>query len=172
MSSLKNDEKRKYILQRCFNLFNNYSKYENFIIEKILPLTGFNDILSIVKEIITLLGAISRDCEGEEEGLDIEQEKSQKIENVIVIIDNYDDHLVGKTKLTSNYIENLYDIIAKKNMKCIFIGRGLYISNLLVLYFFNKTKIKYYILFKYFVHIMIQQIFYLLFSFISSHFFN
>ena len=150
ISSLKNDDKRKYIMQRCFNLFNDYNKYEKFITEKILPLTDYNDILSIIIEILNLFGTITSNSEVEEEGLDIEMKMPQKIENFIAIIDNYDDHLVGMTKLTSYYIDKLYYIIFEKNMKCIFIGRGLFISNLLVLYFFNKPQIKNFILFKYY----------------------
>ena len=130
ISSLRNVNKKKYILKRFFNLFGNYKEYKNYINNNILSLTGYDDILSIIKDIITVMAG--------------------NLEDVYIIIDNYDDHFAGNTKLSSDYIDNLYNIILEKNMKIIFIGRGLFISNMLVLYFFKKNQIRDYILFKYY----------------------
>ena len=75
---------------------------------------------------------------------------SKKLNNVIIIIDNYDDYLVGDKKLSSDYLDKIYSIIQDSSIKLVFIGKGQFISNLLIDFFYDKSNIKKYILFKYF----------------------
>ena len=35
--------------------------------------------------------------------------------NINIIIDNYDDHLVGELKLNSDYIDSIFELIKDKN---------------------------------------------------------
>ena len=128
--NLKNSDKRKYIFTRFMNLFKNYEKYNTFITENILKLQGYSNILSIIEDIIKKI--------------------INEFTNLIVIIDNYDDYLVGEKKLSSDYLDKLYEIIRYNSVKLIFIGKGNYISTLLLDYFYNRGNIKYYILFNYY----------------------
>ena len=128
---LKNSDKRKYIFKKFFNIFLTYDDYNKFISQNILKLQGYNDILSFIEKIVSSL--------------------AEKLNtNIIIVIDNYDDYYTKGTKLSSDYISNIYNIIKEKNIKIVFIGRGLYISNLLVNFFYNKENIKQYILIKYY----------------------
>ena len=128
--NLKRSDKRKYVFIKFMNLFRYYKDYNEFIKENILKLQGYNNILSIIEDMIPIL--------------------AKKLEKVNIIIDNYDDYLVGDKKLTDDYLDKLYSIIKDTNIKIIFVGRGEYISNLLIDYFYNKANIKNYILFKYY----------------------
>ena len=130
MFHLKNSDKRKYVFHRFINLFVDYEKYQKFITQNILPLNGYDNILIIIKKIISSI--------------------AREMNNINIIIDNYDDHLVGELKLNSDYIDSIFELIKDKNIKIMFIGRGLYISKLLIKFFFEKTTIKNYILFKYY----------------------
>ena len=125
-----NSKKRKYIFLRFINLFRDYTKYYKFITNNILPIQGYDDILSIIEKIIILI--------------------SEKLKGINIIIDNYDDNLVGEKKLSSDYIDNIYSKIKNENIKIIFLGRGLFISNLLIRFFYDKTNIKKFILVKYY----------------------
>ena len=122
-------DKRKYLFIRFINQYRDYEAYYKFMNENLLSLQGFNNILSIIEEIISII--------------------AKNLKNKIIIIDNYDDYLVGNKKLSSDYIDKLYSIIEDKQIKILFIGKGKYICNLLLDYFYNKNKIKNYILFKY-----------------------
>ena len=59
-----------------------------------------------------------------------------------IILDNYDDSLVGNTKLSKKYIEELYQIIQECNIHIIFLGRGRYISDLLKKYLYRPYEIE------------------------------
>jgi len=133
MFDLKKSDKRKYIFIKFMNLFRSYKTYSEFIKENILafPLKDYNNILSIIEDMMPIL--------------------AKKLEKVILIVDNYEDHLVGDKKLSDDYLDRLYSIIKDSQIKMIFIGRGEYISNLLIDYFYNKDNIKDYILFKYYI---------------------
>ena len=76
--------------------------------------------------------------------------KEEKLKSIIIIIDNYDDYLVGNKKLSSDFLDKIYDIIKDSFIKIVFVGRGKFISNLLIDFFYNKSNIKQYILFKYY----------------------
>ena len=128
--NLKMSDKRKYIFIKFMNLFRLYSTYNEFIKGNILALQGYNNILSIIEDMIPIL--------------------AKNLGKVIIIIDNYDDYLVGDKKLSNDYLDKLNNIINDTKIKIIFIGRGEYISNLLIDYFYNKANIKNYILFKYY----------------------
>ena len=128
--NLKRSDKRKYVFIKFMNLFLYYKDYNEFIKENILALQGYNNILLIIENMIPIL--------------------AKKLEKVNIIIDNYDDYLVGDKKLSNDYLDKLYSIIKDTNIKIIFVGRGEYISNLLIDYFYNKGNIKNYILFKYY----------------------
>jgi len=128
--SLKSSDKRKYIFTRFMNLFSDYQKYNAFINKNILELQGYNNILSIIENTIIKI--------------------ANELKNIIIIIDNYDDYLVGEKKLSSDYLDKLYEIVKNKSLKIIFIGRGNFISKLVLDYFYNRSNIKYYILFNYY----------------------
>lgn len=128
--NLKRSDKRKYIFIKFMNLFRSYNTYNEFIKENMLALQGYNNIFSIIEDMIPIL--------------------AKNLGKVIIIIDNYDDYLVGDKKLSNDYLDKLYNIINDTKIKIIFIGRGEYISNLLIDYFYNKANIKNYILFKYY----------------------
>ena len=128
--NVKRSDKRKYVFIKFMNLFRYYKDYNKFIKENILALQGYNNILSIIENMIPIL--------------------AKKLEEVNIIIDNYDDYLAGDKKLSNDYLDKLYSIIKDTNIKIMFVGRGEYISNLLIDYFYNKANIKNYILFKYY----------------------
>ena len=132
MHPLKNKDKRKYIFNRFINLFAEFDTYYKFINDKILPIQGYDNFLLILEEIITNIS------------------KEEKLKSIIIIIDNYDDYLVGNKKLSSDFLDKIYDIIKDSFIKIVFVGRGKFISNLLIDFFYNKSNIKQYILFKYF----------------------
>ena len=67
-------------------------------------MTGYNDIMKIIKE--------------------IKYSTADKLENDCIIIDNYEDFLVGKTKISPESIEDVHDEIKDKKLKFFFIGRG------------------------------------------------
>ena len=128
--TLNKSDKKKYILNKFINLFRDYNDYHKFVVENIIKLQGYENILSILEEMILIV--------------------SKKLENIIIIIDNYDDYLVGEKKLSSIYLDKIYNIIKYSNVKILFIGRGKFISNLLIDFFYDKSNIKKYILFKYY----------------------
>ena len=130
MFSLTKSDKRKYVFNRFINLFRDYNDYYNFIVKNILKLQGYENILSIFENMISNI--------------------SKELKNIIIIIDNYDDYLVGDKKLSSDYLDKIYSIIEDTNIKIVFIGKGKFISNLLIDSFYDKANIKKYILFKYF----------------------
>ena len=142
LHDLKKSDKRKYVFIKFMNLFRSYKTYSDFIKVNILefPLQGYNNILSLIEDMMPIL--------------------AKKPEKVIVIIDNYDDYLVGDKKLSDDYLDRLYSIIKDSKIKMIFIGRGEYISNLLIDYFYNKDNINDYILFKYYnsLHLDVENI--------------
>ena len=55
MFHLKNSDKRKYVFHRFINLFVDYEKYQEFITQNILPLNGYDNILLIIKKIISAI---------------------------------------------------------------------------------------------------------------------
>ena len=127
---LKRQDKRKYLFTRFINLFRDYEEYYNFMNLNLLSVQGYNNILSIIEEIVPII--------------------ANKLNDITLIIDNYDDYLVGEKKLSSDYLDKLYSTIKNNDIKILFIGRGNFISNLLLDYFYNKSNIKEYILFKYY----------------------
>ena len=130
---IKAADKRKYLFYMLFNLFDNYSEYNNFIKKNIFDVKGYDDILNIIN-IIT-----------------IKIRDYLNNSNINIILDNYDDHLVGILKLSKNYIEDLYKIIQNSNIRIIILGRGLFISDLFIKYFYTPCKIEHFILFKYYI---------------------
>ena len=86
----KTSDKRKYLFYMLFNLFNNFEEYNKFINEHIFKISGYNNILSVISSIITNI------------------KDNLKDKKITIILDNYDDNLVGDTKLTQKYIEDLY----------------------------------------------------------------
>ena len=129
----KTSDKRKYLFYMLFNLFNDFEEYNKFINEHIFKISGYNNILSVISSIITNI------------------KDNIKDKKITIILDNYDDNLVGDTKLTQKYIEDLYKIIKNDSIYIIFLGRGKYISNLLIKYFYRPYEIEHYILFKYYI---------------------
>ena len=49
LSKLKNSDKRKYIFQNFFNIFHDAEKYSEYINKDIFKMTGYNDIMNIIK---------------------------------------------------------------------------------------------------------------------------
>ena len=129
----KNSDKKKYIFRRLFIWFEDYETYESFINQKIFNITGYNNILDVIKLIVSSLCDISNENDSIK----------------YIVIDNYDDFYVGSLKLITNYIEDLYRIINKKNIKIIILGRGIFISKLFLNYLFDKKEIQSYIKVKY-----------------------
>ena len=128
--NLNNSDKKKYIFNTFINLFRDYNDYHRFIVENILKLQGYDNFLSLLEEMISKI--------------------ANKLKNIIIIIDNYDDYLVGEKKLSSDFLDKIYNLIKYSTVKMLFIGRGKFISNLLIDFFYDKSKIKKYILFKYY----------------------
>ena len=128
----KTSHKRKYIYYMICNLFKNYKEYSDFINKYIFEIKGYNDILNVIKAIV------------------LEIKNNLKDKDINIVLDNYDDNLVETTNISKEYIGNIFKIISDSNIKVIFLGRGLYISNLLIKYFLNPTEIEYYISVKYF----------------------
>ena len=133
---LEKSEKRKYIFNRIINLFRDYDKYYKFVNDNILTLQGYDNILLIFEEIISKI--------------------SKKSGKIIIIVDNYDDNFVGEKKLSSEFLDKIYSIIQDTSTKILFIGRGNFISNLLIDFFYNKSNIKKYIYFKYFTTLVLN----------------
>ena len=129
----KTSDRRKYLFKMFFNLFDNYSEYNNFIKKNIFELRDYDDILNVIISIINKI------------------KSKLKNKNVTAIIDNYDDSLVDNTKLSKKYIEELYKIIQESNIHIIFLGRGRYISDLLKKYLYRPYEIENFILFNYYV---------------------
>ena len=128
----KTSHKRKYIYYMICNLFKNYKEYSDFINKYIFEIKGYNDILNVIKDIV------------------LEIKKNLKDRKINIVLDNYDDNLVETTNISKEYIGNIFTIISNSNIKVIFLGRGLYISNLLIKSFLNPTETEYYISVKYF----------------------
>ena len=128
----KTSDKRKYIYYMLINLFNNFEEYKNFINKYIFEIKGYNDILIVIKEIVSKI------------------KDNLKEKDFNIVLDNYDDYYVGKTKISNKYIEELFDIIQESKIKLIFLGRGLFISNLLIKHLLSPNKIEKYIFVKYF----------------------
>ena len=97
----KNSDKKKYIFMKFFNIFDKYKDYEDFIDNNIFKISGYNNILQVIKSIITCIS---------------DNFKAKEYDHMYIILDNYDDHLVGETKLSQDYIEDLYKIIYHKNI--------------------------------------------------------
>ena len=131
----KHSDKKKYIFRRLFALFNDYEEYKSFINDKVFKITGYDNILDVIKSLIISLYELIKENEF----------------NGIIVLDNYDDFLVDSLKLTDNYIEDLYSKINKKNIKIIILGRGAFISNLLLNYFYEPKNKPSYILVKYII---------------------
>jgi len=109
----KTTDKRKYIFSMFCNIFYNYKEYSNFINNNIFEIKGCDDILHVIHEII--LKIVSK----------------LKNEYINIVLDNYDDYYVGKTKLSQNYIEESFKAISDSHIKLFFLGRGIFISQLL-----------------------------------------
>jgi len=132
----KTIDKRKYIFQKFLCLFDNYSEYDEFINKKIFGIKGYDNILKVITEIIEAISEYN--------------DNSTVFETTNIILDNYDDYLVGNTKLSIDYVDNLYKIIKKKDIRIFILGKGLYINYLLMQYFFKPYENPHYILFKYY----------------------
>ena len=128
----KTTDKRKYIFSMFCNIFYNYKEYSNFINNNIFEIKGCDDILHVIHEII--LKIVSK----------------LKNEYINIVLDNYDDYYVGKTKLSQNYIEESFKAISDSHIKLFFLGRGLFISQLLEKHFYEPHELSYYISFKYY----------------------
>ena len=129
----KNSDKKKYIFRRLFNWFDDFKTYESFINKEIFNITGYDDILNVIKLIVTSL------CDKMKDNDSIKY----------IVLDNYDDVYVGISKLIINYIEDLYGIINKKNIKIIILGKGIFISKLFLNYLFEPKEIPSYMKVKY-----------------------
>ena len=132
----KTTDKRKYIFQKFFGLFSNFSEYNEFINKKIFDIKGYDNILKVITEII--------------EAINEYNDNNTVYGTTNIILDNYDDYLVGNSKLSIDYVDNLYTIIRHNNIRIFILGRGLYINNLLIQYFFMPYEMPHYILFKYY----------------------
>ena len=128
----KTTDKRKYIFSMFCNIFYNYKEYSNFINNNIFEIKGCDDILHVIHEII--LKIVSK----------------LKNEYINIVLDNYDDYYVGKTKLSQNYIEESFKAISDSHIKLFFLGRGIFISQLLEKHFYEPHELSYYISFKYY----------------------
>ena len=128
----KTTDKKKYIFYMFCNIFYDYKKYSDFINNNIFGIKGYDDILQVIHEIILKIVSKLKD------------------EYINIVLDNYDDYYVGKTKLSKNYIEESFKAISDSHMKLFFLGRGLFISQLLENHFYEPHKLSYYISFKYF----------------------
>jgi len=130
----KHSDKRKYIFRKLFNLFDDFKTYETFINEEIFNIRGYDNILNVVKLLINSV------CDYTKENDCLKY----------IILDNYDDFLVDALKLEYNYIDYLYNKLDKKeNIKIIILGKGKFISKLLLNYIFEPNEIKPYIIVKY-----------------------
>ena len=128
----KTSDKRKYIFHMFCNIFIDYKEYSDFINNNIFEIKGYNDILHVIHEII------------------LKMVHKLKDEYINIVLDNYDDYYVGKTKLSKNYIEESFKAIKDSHMKLFFLGRGLFISQLLKNHFYEPHEFSYYISFKYY----------------------
>ena len=97
----KNSDKKKYIFRKLFNWFNDYKAYESFINKEIFNITGYDNLLQIIKLIIISLCSISKENDSVK----------------YIILDNYNDFYVGTLKLSVSYIEDLYCKLDKKILK-------------------------------------------------------
>ena len=129
----KHSDKKKYIFRRLFNWFNDYKTYESFINNEIYDITGYDNILNVIKLLIDYL------CNKSKENDPIKY----------IVLDNYDDFYVGSLKLSISYIEDLYSKLDKKNIKIIILGNGIFISRLFLNYFFEPKEIQSFIKIKY-----------------------
>ena len=131
----KTTDKRKYLFSKFFNIFNNYIEYKEFINNYIFNVRGYDNILELIKSYIIL----------------IKDNYITKYDSYVYIcLDNYDDYLVGNIKLCSKFIEDIYRIIKNITIKIIIIGKGLYISKMLINYFYKPINIENYVLIKHF----------------------
>jgi len=129
---IKTTDKRKYIFHMFCNIFYDYKEYSDFINNNIFEIKGFDDILHVIYEIILKIVSNLKD------------------KYINIVLDNYDDYYVGKTKLSKNYIEKSFKAISDSHIKLFFLGRGLFISQLLVNHFYEPHELSYYISFKYY----------------------
>ena len=132
----KTTDKRKYIFQKFFCLFDNFSEYNEFINKKIFGIKGYDNMLKVITEII--------------EAINEYNDNNTVLGTTNIILDNYDDYLVGNSKLSVDYVDNLYKIIKKNDIRIFILGRGLHINSLLIKYFFKPYDMPPYILFKYY----------------------
>ena len=128
----KTTDKRKYIFYMFCNIFNDYKKYSDFINNNIFEIKGYDDILNVIHEIILKIVSKLKD------------------EYINIVLDNYDDYYVGKTKLSKNYIEESFKAIKDSHIKLLFLGRGLFISQLFEYHLYEPHEFSYYISFKYY----------------------
>ena len=136
----KASDKRKNVFRRFFDIFDTYEEYKNFINKHIFKIKGYDDILEVILNYIKTI------------------EKNYTKKNIYICLDNYDDYLVGNTKLSDDYIEKIYKTIKNSKIKIIILGHGLYISKMLIKYFYKPLQIDNYILVKYIINILLFDI--------------
>ena len=129
----KHSDKKKYIFLRLFNWFNDYKTYESFINNEIYNITGYDNILNVIKLLINCICKISKENDSIK----------------YIVLDNYNDFYVGSLKLSISYLEDLYSKLDKKNIKIIILGNGIFISRLFLNYFFEPKEIQSFIKIKY-----------------------
>ena len=131
ISLLKSSSKRKYIFRRFFTFFSDYNEYEDFINKKIFDVKGYENILAVIKTFIILINEYIIN--------------NKKNKSIYIVLDNYDENLVGTTKLSKDYIDEIYKIIKNSNIKIIILGKGIFINNLFNKYLLTPLDIENYI---------------------------
>ena len=113
LTDLNDNDKRLYLYNECFRLFDLYDDYYNFIKNNYEIFYKLDDILDFIQCLANSM---------------------KDFYEVIIIIDNYDDIYV-KEKLWYNYIDKL---IQYKIIKFIFCGNGIIFNRFIQLYFSNN----------------------------------
>lgn len=128
----KLDKKQKYkcLIKECYRLFVNYAKYIQFMRDLCDKITGLDNILNFILKFIDYISNLLQLFD----------------ENIIIVIDNYDDLLVQKI-IDKEYVETLQKkILTIKKIKFIICGSGQFFNEMIYNYFkgnFLKYKFFY-----------------------------
>ena len=113
LTNLNDNDKRYYLYNECFRLFNNYDDYYNFIKNNYEIFYKLDNIFYFIECLINSIKDFYR---------------------VLIIIDNYDDIYV-KEHLKYTYIEKL---VQYKKIKFILCGNGIIFNRFIQEYFSNN----------------------------------
>lgn len=120
IKNLDKKEKYNYIIKQFFTLYNSYEKYVQFISFTFEELIGLDNIIEFIYRFIDYISILIN-------------------ENIIIVIDNYDDFFV-KEQIDSEYIEKLHSILLlNRKIKVIICGCGKFFNEMIYNYF--KCKI-------------------------------